>query len=167
MISVREVEWAAGFLEGEGCFSSYGKGRAIRVAAPQVQREPLEKLQRLFGGHLGRKARLEKSNQQSCFRWQVGGKRAAGIMMTLFSLLSSKRKWQIQKALCGWLVVPPDFGDRVRCPHGHPYTGGNLVTINGSRYCRTCKQRRDREAGRRHRLRIKDKCAAYDLFPGR
>ena len=46
VISVRNLAWAAGFLEGEAGF-----GRGL-ISVGQVQRWPLEELQTMFGGRI-------------------------------------------------------------------------------------------------------------------
>lgn len=95
----RDLEWAAGFLEGEGSFlynhnrKTLSNGRkkdtgTQEVSATQVHTsEPLNKLQALFGGTV----RGED--------WRVTGPRARGVMMTLYPLVSSRRKEQIRRAL--------------------------------------------------------------------
>lgn len=30
---------------------------------------------------------------------------------------------------------------KTHCPHGHPYSGDNLITWGGFRYCRTCQNK--------------------------
>lgn len=52
-----DLAWAAGFLDGEGCFTlskqsgpTHPSQRALHVSASQTRREPLDKLQGLFGG---------------------------------------------------------------------------------------------------------------------
>jgi len=96
--SLRDLEWAAGFLEGEGHF------RSSRVEAKQISTtEPLERLLAIFGGHVEtfsmeyRRQQGGKANDGSI--WGVGGARARGVMMTLFPLLSTRRKAQIRGAL--------------------------------------------------------------------
>jgi hypothetical protein len=96
--TTRELYWAAGFLEGEGCFSSYDRGGRVRnmqVTAVQVQRHPLEMLQEIFGGS------LKSANYGTCWRWGTYGPRARGVMMTLYKLLSPKRQSAIRLALHG------------------------------------------------------------------
>lgn len=88
--------WAAGFIEGEGSFhkthSQKGsKSEVIEVS--QVEKQPLDKLQSIFGGN------IRAHPQKGCFVWSVCGSRARGIMMTLYSLMSEKRKRQIKEAL--------------------------------------------------------------------
>lgn len=90
----RLIEWAAGFLEGEGSFSGGGTHGYGRVSAPQVQRWPLEQLQKLFGGTIA-----DYREKRNTYHWWVTGSRARGVMMTLYSLVSPKRQEQIRAAL--------------------------------------------------------------------
>jgi hypothetical protein len=91
-----DLHWAAGFLEGEGCFSQ-NKGSQVIVGV-QVQREPLERLQRLFGGVV--KVRASRiSTHRPRHVWRVCGARARGVMQTLYSIMSPWRRQQIERAL--------------------------------------------------------------------
>lgn len=99
MVTTRDLEWAAGFMEGEGCFDMAATGQ-IRARATQVQRWPLDRLQALFGGAIP--ARPAWSHGQANFEWMLCGGQAAGLAMTLYSLLSPRRKEQVVKALTTW-----------------------------------------------------------------
>lgn len=97
---MRDLGWAAGFLEGEGCFWS-GTGGTITAAAAQVNPEPIAKLLVLFGGRATKRTNKhgvlgDKGND--LWWWEVYGARARGVMLTLYPLLSQKRKDQIKKA---------------------------------------------------------------------
>lgn len=102
----RDLAWAAGFLEGEGCFSK-NVGRSVsavgnaRVHAGQVQREPLERLLEIFGGSLSKPRWDGKLNHQPVYVWSVTGMRARGVMMTLYLFMSPLKKDQIITALHG------------------------------------------------------------------
>lgn len=91
--TIRDLEWAAGFLEGEGCFRHNGGSQT--VTAPQKDIETLVRLQSLFGGKLG----LVRTRGFLSHTWTVSGSRARGVMMTLYGLLSNRRKAQIRRAL--------------------------------------------------------------------
>lgn len=94
----RDLEWAAGFMEGEGCFTCVRPGGNARANAAQVNKEPVQRLQNMFGGSLTLYA-PRNSKHSEIWRWQVCGARARGVMMTLYSLLSVRRKQQIRRAL--------------------------------------------------------------------
>ena len=147
-----DLYWAAGFLEGEGCFTPNRtqdrKRGYARIAATQVQRWPLEQLRTLFGGQL----RMVKSRHEGWsdqWRWTASSKRAVEAMMTVYSLMSPRRREQIKAALGEWKLRPPAPAFRTSCPQGHSYTGENLkikVTNgrNPQRLCRECWRIRSR-----------------------
>jgi len=103
-----DLYWAAGFLEGEGCFS-HGSDGTESVLASQVQREPLERLVAFFGGTIKLRPQYDSDlegaiqagihSRQPLHTWRVTGGRARGVMLTLFALLSPKRKTEVLKAL--------------------------------------------------------------------
>lgn len=91
--TTRDLEWAAGFLEGEGSFDRRtGKKNSGRVQAYQVNFEPIGRLLALFGG-------AAKKYRQAGWYWYACGSRARGIMMTLYPLMSARRQEQIRVAL--------------------------------------------------------------------
>src|SRR3990167_4926258 len=72
--SMKDLHWAAGFIEGEGSFMKHGN--SVTVCAAQVQLEPLERLQQFFGGRLT--FRRDDALRRPCHGWQVHGARARG-----------------------------------------------------------------------------------------
>ena len=98
--TMRDLYWAAGFIEGEGCFSAT---TTERVRVSQVNREPIDRLVSLFGGT----TKLDKAQHsirakyesRPIWCWSVYGARAQGVMMTLYALMSAKRQRQIREAL--------------------------------------------------------------------
>lgn len=107
MIDIKELYWAAGFIEGEGSFSStlVTPSRAINwrimIGVVQVQRQPLERLERLFGGSIGVKSEASGSHSKT-FVWFISGRKAAAIAMTLWSILSPRRREQIELMISRW-----------------------------------------------------------------
>ena len=104
--TVPDMAWAAGFVEGEGNFTPLRvKGHSYeRVMVAQVNREPLERMLALFGGNIlkiHRNAPLKDGTKPFIWQWRASGARARGIMFTLFSFMSAKRKGQIKFALNG------------------------------------------------------------------
>lgn len=142
-----ELGWVAGFLEGEGSFSGRGSGKGcLTVAVSQVQREPLERLQRLFGGEIYRynHGKNSKPTWSNFYRWTKCGKKAAEIMILLYPLMSPKRQDKIAELLVIWTE---SYGSgahqksRTHCPKGHEYTPENTYrqpSAPNKRKCRTC-----------------------------
>ena len=110
-LMVHDLYWAAGFLEGEGWFgwSKQGKGKPV-ITCSQVQREPLDRLMRIFGSNIyERKAQTLAKHplgKGPMWCWQTSGRKAAAIMMTLYSLMSPKRQTQIIESLDKWKANP-------------------------------------------------------------
>jgi LAGLIDADG endonuclease len=153
MVSTNELYWAAGFLEGEGCFVITKTGRpgtdkkrySMQVSAAQVQREPLERLEKYFGGKLyACRHKDAKANWSPYWYWYTGSERAIGIMMTLYKLLSPKRQESIRAVLATWKTRPRYSSQRTHCPLGHEYTPENtkvdrrIKQNTSARICRTC-----------------------------
>ena len=99
MFGLKELYWAAGFLEGEGCFGHHNGYQY--VDGSQKQEWPLRRLQKLFGGHI-----MCKQKAPFMYCWRVYGTRARGIVMTLYPLLSPRRQATIREALQLWKAKP-------------------------------------------------------------
>lgn len=146
MIDLRELYWAAGFLEGEGCFSrgTPKQPSGIQIRACQVNPEPLVRLQKCLGGAINGPHRGHRINQSPIYDLAAYSMRAAALMMTLFCLMSQKRQGQMRIAIEGWRKTKPRQDKRKFCPHGHPYDEANTVyrLTNGGKYlsrgCREC-----------------------------
>ena len=107
----RDLEWAAGFLEGEGCFGIYSnkgqraRSRMPRISAVQIADETLMRLKTLFGGHVQLRS-AQRPTSQNYYAWVIQGARAIGVMMTLYTLLSAKRKAKIKEISAEWKSTP-------------------------------------------------------------
>lgn len=151
--SYYELEWAAGFLEAEGCFTQASRQRVHGgvpvIVASQVQRWPIDRLMELFPG--GRIRQIPKRGRdRAIWSWGVYGKRAAELMRILYPLLSIKRRREIDKAyrmpaergkrlVNGQLVWARTLDRKDHCKRGHPYTSENTYYHKGKRSCRTCR----------------------------
>lgn len=103
--SMFDLHWAAGFLEGEGCFDRVQAQRGVpaaRVSASQVRPDLLHRLSALFGGAVYfRENRRNPLSTKGIWTWTAHGGMARGLMMTLYLLLSNYRREQIRHALQG------------------------------------------------------------------
>lgn len=84
-----DIAWAAGIVEGEGCFSS--SSGTIRISVCQKDKYILSKLKDLFGGN------LSYNKYSNCNSWYLTGIRARGFIYTVFSFLSPRRREQFLK----------------------------------------------------------------------
>jgi hypothetical protein len=88
---MKDIYWAAGIYEGEG--SCHYSRRSIEALISQKDRWILEKFKFLFGGS------IPPPHKSGCSVWLLSGARARGFLMTIYSMLSPRRKLQIKKCL--------------------------------------------------------------------
>lgn len=143
-ISSLDIAWAAGFIEGDGTLGYY-KG-VLQIRAVQVQKEPLERLQRIFGGNVYRK-RKAILNWQEIWCWAASTSKSAQIIMTLFVLFSSRRKAQATKALTLWKQArtpnsPRPGAQKILCVNGHKFSTRPRFDFKGHKVCFICKDER-------------------------
>jgi hypothetical protein len=97
--STTDIHWAAGFLEGEGCFAPNMKG-CQQVSAAQVEWDPLVRLVQMFGGSVNSVKRGKTTLKCTpALVWRITGARARGVMMTLYPMMSPKRQQKIRECL--------------------------------------------------------------------
>ncbi len=88
-----EHYWAAGFLEGEGCF--YFESGYVNIATAQKEREPLERLQRLIGGRIY----IDKHRPSPLFMHRLAPQAEVEYWtQVLYPLMSTRRQKQIDAA---------------------------------------------------------------------
>ena len=137
-VNTLDLHWASGFLEAEGSFH-FSKQKHLHVAASQVQTEPLKRLKRIFGGNIYNHQKARTPNHRDTLQWMAVGSRAAGVCMTLYSLMSEKRKGQIKEALEGWKSTGIKPQHWTHCKHGHEFTEASIYMWRGKRNCRICR----------------------------
>ncbi len=139
-VDTKDIAWAAGFFEGDGYFCLRKTSPSIIVA--QVNREPLERLFRIFGGSIVGPYQAKNAKANPACRWQIFGAPAASIMMTVFCFMSRKRKDAIKRALQAWKASPGNpsvWLARGFCKNNHPLSGDNyIVSPSGHGRCRQC-----------------------------
>lgn len=169
-VSAADMAWAAGFLEGEGTFYLPRSG-SLCVTAGQVQKEPLDRLVRMFGGGMlqqaNRTSRSDAATRQPIWRWRLHGQRAAGVMFSLYAIMSPRRREQIRTAIAAWKQRPGKcwLFTTTHCKWGHAYSDhGYTVRVRGrkpKRGCRICSRRRVNDTNARDPLpaRLRSKAA--------
>lgn len=135
---VNDIHWLAGFLDGEGCF--YFNRNACRVQVVHKDKWPLLRMQEIVGGTI---RRVKNSlNGRMYYALFIVGKRAAGVMMTVYSLMSPRRQEKIAANLAKWRVVQNRgaCNTKTHCIRGHEFTPENCYKKPGTngRECKAC-----------------------------
>jgi len=101
-----DVAWAAGFFEGEGSLSIYFSVNGDfngRIGASQKAREPLDKLQELFGG----KVYLRKHD--GVHSWECSSKQALPFLRKIYPyIVSPLRRQEIAIYTAFWSTEDHD-----------------------------------------------------------
>jgi hypothetical protein len=93
--TMQDLAWVAGFLEGEGSFGQ----RDTKVCATQKDPECLYRLQRWFGGSIRHRVRPSPIGPGDVYDWTCYGRVAMGLMLTVYTWMSSRRRAQIRAAV--------------------------------------------------------------------
>jgi hypothetical protein len=94
---IYDIAWAAGFLDGEGCFqlrrlSKKKMNWGPEMEAAQTCPEPLEKLRTLFGGRVHELKRITTKHRR-VWRWDMNGAEAIRDALTaMLPFLTVKKK---------------------------------------------------------------------------
>lgn len=94
--TIKDIAWAAGIYEGEGSTPRNKSG----VVAFVTQKDAWlpHRLQELFGGSVAQYESHSSLGQSPMWRWSACGSRARGFLLTIYPLLSPKRRAQISEA---------------------------------------------------------------------
>lgn len=133
MIDISELKWVAGFLEGEGSFVAHNGSPT--VSALQVQKWPIEKLNIFLKG----KVYPQKTKRQTAWVWRLNVLNSISIMMTLYSIMSPRRKEQINKCIILWKKIERNLNSPF-CKRGHRRTSENTYYSHGIKRCRICRK---------------------------
>ena len=114
MIPMRQLEWLAGWLEGEGSFGVQKTGSG-RLACPTVHvgttdGDVAKKAADIFqtstnGPYRSEQRTLDGSRLKPVYQVGVVGIKAVGWMMTLYGMLGHRRQAQIRRALIAWKSI--------------------------------------------------------------
>jgi hypothetical protein len=97
----KDLYYIAGLLEGEGCFGFYG---CPSIQITMTDLDTVEKARMILDLKRVNKIRMQNkgSNRQDQYALNVSGDVAIQWMMTLYSLMSIRRKAKIREIISKW-----------------------------------------------------------------
>ena len=102
-VTVRELAWAAGLIEGEGNFGVRRRGNSISlvVQVSMTDYDVLLKLQEILGGQVTGPYIHREGNIKP--NWHISRAcRAAAVGMTLYTFFGERRQQQVRTMLDAW-----------------------------------------------------------------
>jgi len=110
MIAIRDIAWVAGILEGEGSFGLTNNKRTPCIWLSMTDADIVERIRVLIDPsktiHIHEDQR--KESYKPIYRLTLNGTRAIQWMMTIYSLMSIRRKAKIGEVLNIWKLVTLD-----------------------------------------------------------
>jgi len=102
MVRGRNIHWMAGLLEGEGCFGADAKWGTPIIQLTMTDEDVVKKFAGFFPG--GQKIKVRKPNppRKTAYEYRLVGARAAGLMMTIYPLMGTRRQERILGILREW-----------------------------------------------------------------
>ena len=102
MISMMDIAWVAGIVEGEGCIVVSPKSRSLRLSVEMTDLDVLQRLATI----LGPTARVNKRNielknpaHKDRYVLHLYGAPMAGWLQTIYPLMGARRQSRIRDAL--------------------------------------------------------------------
>lgn len=149
-----ELAWAAGFMDGEGCFGLVrSKARVrgprwykVRASAtqhgePGIIPEVLHRLQSAVGGV----GRIERHSGVDAFKWVVEGEAKVQLVLdSLIPYLGARKVTQAREALDAFRAQSRLKGDATHCVRGHLYERVAMKGGRRRRICNACERLTDR-----------------------
>ncbi len=161
-MNTKELAWASGFFDGEGCtfVTKVNRGTRLVMAVAQTSSAVLERFAAAVGaGNIngpygGRTAKSSPYWQLSITNWRT----TQAVYCKLWPMLSRQKKDQILKCVAKFRERP-EWGQyrgeaskgrrKVFCKRGHPFVDGSFWVSSDSSgsVCRTCKECRRLRTG--------------------
>jgi len=107
MISRENIIWLAGYLEGEGCFTistslSRSGSKAYRILVNSEDKDVIEKASCILHGYPRLTSSKPRNHNKTFYGTNINGNNAIGWMMTLYTLMSIRRKKRIREVVEDW-----------------------------------------------------------------
>jgi hypothetical protein len=153
MVSIKNLYWLAGLMEGEGHFGRQPNQIVITLA--MTDRDVVMRAAGMFA--IGHCKERKLPSGKIAYIWHVTNQtHAAGLMMTLLPLMGARRASKIRECLAFWQARRGNNKHFPTCRHGHSFSGDNLRIVQEGKYtkrrCRECIKLRMRK----HRAKAED-----------
>lgn len=127
MPNLSDIYWLAGFLEGEGSFNIYrhsnGTSKVFRITASSTDADTIDKVSKIIHG-FGKFTSYHNgdSSRKRVYQYSLVGNLAIQWMMTLYPLMSTRRRSQIKVVISIWKAYSPHRGRKENSYEAHPQT---------------------------------------------
>lgn len=133
MTTLKDIYWLAGLLEGEGTFF-FRKTPVISIE--MSDKDTIERVKNIIcpsknQSIVDRTLNEDRRNTKITYTISIYGANAIGWMMTIYSLMSKRRKERIKEIIINWTLLR---NRKLICKNGHRIENWN--NLDGK--CRVC-----------------------------
>ena len=116
-VSVKDIAWLAGILEGEGSFGLTNKGKSPAIWLGMTDSDIVERVRVLIdpSKSINLFKDIRKEGYKTSYRVTFNGSRAVEWMMTIYSFMSVRRQAKIRECLVAWKIHEVDV-KRINSP---------------------------------------------------
>jgi hypothetical protein len=94
-----DYAWAAGFIDGEGCFSARRNQTGVTLSVTQVEREPLKRLHVLFGGNINGPRNPPSHRGRPFYVYTLSNKALYSQVEKLWPYLCKRKRMQYNESI--------------------------------------------------------------------
>lgn len=105
-MTVRDIAWLAGLLEGEGCFFIAKRHTNARVVLGMTDADIVQRAAAMVGNPAVYTRRQQNPKHKTQYWWVLHGHRAIGLMFTIYSFMGERRKAKIRECVAVWREKP-------------------------------------------------------------
>ncbi len=114
-MTVKDIAWLAGIIEGEGAVHDGGFGtskyRSPTISIQMADKDVVAHIATLFQRKVyGPYDRINRKQCKSIYRASVHGRDAIGVMLTVFPFLGERRRSRIVGVVSRWRANPRNRG---------------------------------------------------------
>jgi len=106
MVTVPNLNWIAGIVEGEGCIQGVGRQGSPCIVVRMTDKDIIERLSKYWKISYYTYNREKENNRKTQYCAQIFGKKAISWMFTLYTMLGIRRRSKIEEVIAAWKIKP-------------------------------------------------------------
>jgi hypothetical protein len=114
-LSVKDIAWVAGLLEGEGCFQPRAGRQSPLIQLAMTDMDVVVKAAKILGTNRVVENAKPTKRGKPIYRTVVFGRNAVSWCMTLYPLMGERRQAKIRELLAKWKKSPSATYLRKNC----------------------------------------------------
>ncbi len=104
MVSMKDIAWVTGIIEGEGCFRIAGASPTI--ALEMTDGDITARVAKLWGVNNNPPRARRYPGSKPLYKVSISGSKAIGWMLTMYTLLGTRRREKIKEVMAAWKASP-------------------------------------------------------------